>query len=114
MIAYVKAWQNVLNEEASKKELAAVFNMNSYIIAVLVIFYLQLNIDLPTVAELPLTFPKRSKFSPIKSFDELVKGFLNFYGKTFEPKMHLISVNVGKWQQKELGDQRNFTSPQKE
>lgn len=112
LIAYVRAWQNVLNEEASKSGLVA-FNMNSYIITVLVIFYLQLNHELPTVTELPLVIANGTKFSPKNSFDEFVKEFFEFYGKTFESKMHLISVNVGKWQQKEQGEQNEFTTAQK-
>lgn len=112
MIAYVRALQNVLNEEASKSGLVS-FTMNSYIIVVLVIFYLQVNHDLPTVTELPLVIASGIKFSPKNGFGEFVKEFFEFYGNTFEPKMHLISVNVGKWQQKEQREQKHFTSAQK-
>lgn len=109
LIAFVRAWQNVLNEEASKSGLMA-FDMNSYIIAVLVIFYLQVKHELPTVPELPLVIANGIKIIPKNSFDELVKGFFEFYGNIFESKMHLISVNVGKWQQKSQGEP-NQVSP---
>lgn len=112
LIAYVKAWQNVLNEESSKSGSVA-FNMNSYIIAVLVIFYLQLNHDVPIVAELSSAIANGSKYLPRKSFDEFVKEFFKFYGQTFEPKMHVISVHVGKLQQREQAEQKLFTSARK-
>lgn len=112
MIAYIRVWQNVLNEEASKRGLVA-FNMNSYIISVLVIFYLQLKHELPTVSELPLVIANGKTFSPNKIFGEFVKDFFDFYGNAFESKIHLISVNVGEWQQKEQGEQNQYTPAQK-
>lgn len=112
MIGFIKAWQNVLNEAASKSGMVA-FNMNSYIIAVLVIFYLQLNHELPTAIELTSVIAKGKKFSPKISFGQFVKEFFDFYGKTFESKTHLISVNVGRWQQKKQGEQKHFTVAQK-
>lgn len=89
------------------------FNINSYIVAVLVIFYLQLNHEVPTVAELPSAIANGSKFPPRKSFEEFVKEFFKFYGQTFEPKMHVISVHVGKWQQREQGEQKHLTAAQR-
>lgn len=102
----------MLNGHVSNSGLVA-FNMNSYIIAVLVIFYLQLNHKLPTVTELPKVIANGVKFSPKRCFGEFVKEFFEFYGKTFESESHLISVNIGKWQQKELGEQKHFISEQK-
>lgn len=99
LIAYIKAWSFVLNEQALKHGLAA-FNMNSYIIAVFVIFYLQLNHGLPTVTELDSTIATKIRFSSKNKLNEFVREFFEFYGKKFAPKSHLISINVGKWQQK--------------
>lgn len=112
MIAYIRAWQNALSEHVSNDVLMA-FNMNSYIIAVLVIFYLQVNHDVPTVTELRSTVEKGIKFSAKQSFGTFLKEFFEFYGKTYETKMHLISVFIGKWQQKQLGEQKHFTAEQK-
>lgn len=111
LIGYLKAWQNVLNEAASKSGMVA-FNMNSHIIAVLVIFYLQLKHGLPTVIELPSMIAQGLKFSPKNSLEQFIKEFFHFYGKTFE-KVHLVSINVGRWQQKQQGEQKHFTSAQK-
>ena len=112
MIGYVKAWQSVINEAASKIGLVA-FNMNSYIIAVLVIFYLQLNHALPTVIDLPSATAKGTEFSPKNKLGQFVKEFFDFYGKIFEPNSHLISLYVGRWQQKTNSGQKNFTAGQK-
>lgn len=87
--------------------------MNSHIIAVLVIFYFQSNCELPTVIELPSAIAKGTKVSPNISLGQYVKEFFDFYGKTFDSKTHLISLNVGRWQQKQQGEQKHFTSAQK-
>lgn len=87
--------------------------MNTYAIAVLVIFYLQLKHGLPTVTELPLVFYNKTKFSSENKLGDFVKEFFEFYGKTFESKSHIISINVGKWQQKVQEDQKHFTPEQK-
>lgn len=112
LIAYVRAWQNVLNEKSVKSGSVA-FKMNSYVIAVLVIFYLQLSCEVPTVTDLSLAIANESTFSPKKSFDEYVKEFFKLYGQKFELNVHLISVHVGKWQQKDHRNQKPFSSPQK-
>lgn len=74
--------------------------MNTYIISMLVIFYLQMNHGLPIVTELASTIAAKTKFVSENKLDEFVKEFYEFYGRKFEPKTHLISINVGKWQQK--------------
>lgn len=105
LIAYIKAWTFVLNEQAIKYGLVA-FDMNTYTIAMLVIFYLQMNHELPIVTELASTIASKVKFSSENQLDEFVKEFFEFYGKKFAPKAHLISINVGKWQQKTQVKQR--------
>lgn len=103
----------MLNDVAANNGSVAAVNMNSYIIAVLVIFYLQLNHKLPTVTDLASTIAQGMKVSAKNSFGQLVKGFFSFYGKIFDAKSHLISANVGKWQQKRQGGQKHFTAAQK-
>lgn len=89
------------------------FNMNTYTIVVLVIFYLQLKHGLPTVMDLPLLIANQTKLSSGNKLGELVKEFFEFFGKAFEPKSHLISINVGRWQHKVQEDQKHFTPAQK-
>lgn len=87
--------------------------MNTYIISVLVIFYLQLKHGLPTITEVPMLIANKIKFSTENKLGHFVKEFYEFYGKTFEPKSHLISIKIGKWQQKVQENQKHFTSEQK-
>lgn len=101
-----------MNERTSKGGSVTV-NMNTYIIAVLVIFYLQLKHGLPTVTELQLMLENKTKFTSNNKLGDFVKEFFEFYGKTFEYKSHIISLNVGKWQQKVQEDQKHFTPEQK-
>lgn len=111
LIAYVKAWQNTLNKEAFKHGLEA-FNMNLYTIAVLVIFYLQMNHKLPKAKDASVTI-KKPKYSINGDLNQLKKGFFEFYGKSFNCNTHIISIHVGKWQQKVQDNQKHLTAEQK-
>lgn len=95
----------MLNERALKHGLVA-FDMNTYIISVLVIFYLQSNHGLPTVTELDSTTATETKLSSKNKLNDFVKEFFEFYGKQFAPKSHLVSINVGKLQQKTQARER--------
>lgn len=112
MIAYIKAWQNELNKEASKHGLV-VFNMNLYIITVLVIFYLQMNHNLPKVKDLSSVISNQLKFAIKSDLGQLIKGFFEFYGKSFNCNTHLISIHDGRWQQKVVKNQKSLTEEQK-
>lgn len=112
LIACVAAWQNILNKEALKHGLVA-FNMNFYTIAVLVIFYLQMNHKLPKVKDLPSVITNKPKFSIKSDLNQLKKGFFEFYGKSFNCNTHIISIHVGKWQQKIQDKQKHLTDEQK-
>lgn len=98
----------MLNDAAAKSGSVA-FRFNTYIISVLVIFYLQLNYNLPRVSELS----NKVLFSPKEEFGQIVRGFFKFYGKHFECNNHLISINIGKWQEKKIQkSQQHFSSEQ--
>lgn len=104
LIGYVRAWQNVLNDVAAKHGLVA-FHFNTYIISVLVIFYLQLKHKLPKIKELS---SNKAQLPGGLKLGQLIEGFFSFYGKTFESGAHLISVNVGKWEQKNQSGQKQI------
>lgn len=111
MIAYIKAWQIVLMEEAIKHGIEA-FHFNTYIISILVIFYLQMNYKLPIINHInSLTFNQIS-YAMNQDLSKYVRGFFQFYGKTFEQKTHIISVHIGKWQQINSTEQKKFTPEQ--
>lgn len=113
LVAYVRAWQTVLNDVAAKQGLVA-FHFNTYIISILVLFYMQVKHELPKVNEIPSMASKNVKILPKIDFSHIVQEFFYFYGKTFDSKTHLISVNIGKWQTKEVpSSQKHFTVDQK-
>lgn len=105
LIAYIKAWSFVLNEKAVKHGLLA-FDLNTYIISILVIFYLQSNHGLPPATELDSKTATTTKFSSKNKLGEHVTEFFEFYGNEFALKSHLVSINVGKWQQKSQAKER--------
>lgn len=102
LIAYVRAWQNALNEAIAANGTRFVFRFNTYIISVLVIFYLQLNQNFPKLSDVPSSHIKSMDRVPKNVDKEYMKrsvnGFFEFYGKKYELKNQLISVNIGRWQ----------------
>lgn len=114
LIAYVKALLNVVNDIATHNGLTTLLKFNGYIISVLVIFYLQLKHDFPIVKNLQFKLSDKASFLPKESLTDIVMGFFKFYGKTYEISTHLISLNVGKWQEKRLQQgQKNVTPERK-
>lgn len=118
LIAYIRGWQNALNEAVVENGSHFVFRFNTYIISVLVIFYLQLNQKFPTLPDVPSSHIKSMDRVP-QSVDKeylkrLVSEFFEFYGKKYELKNQLISVNIGRWQDPLLETKKtNFTPEQK-
>lgn len=122
MIGYIRAWQNVVNELATQNDNTA-FQFNTYIISVLVIFFLQMNYGLPPVNDVTIlvgsgqsqTAPSsKSTSDEFKDFDKMLSEFFHFYGSRYEINNHLISACVGRWQEQRLtGQQKHFTVEQK-
>lgn len=116
MIAYVKSWQHALNDTLRTQGLVA-FQFNTYIISVLVIFFLQMNYDFPKVDAVPLVNVMTINTVPSINKDALkkaIRAFFNFYAKQYEVDRLLISVQIGRWQERRLqAEQRKFTAEQK-
>lgn len=108
LIAFVKAWHNIVNEIAAENGLVA-FQFNTYTISVFVLFFLQMNYNFPTVKMLSETIQKPS----CGDICQIAMEFFELYRK-IEISKHLISLNVGKWQERELQPaQKNFSPEQK-
>lgn len=96
------------------------FQFNTYIIAVLVIFFLQVQYDLPTVSAVSALVSAsekaytKSAFEEQKDFGRILFEFFYFYGSRYEINNHLISARIGRWQEQRLtGQQKYFTPEQK-
>lgn len=118
LIAYVRAWQTVINGIPARNGKVA-FLFNTYTIATLVIFFLQMNYKMPTVADaaiLAANIKPSTVISPDdqKLFDKMLSDFFHFYGSRYEINNHLISARIGRWQEQRLtGQQKHFTPEQK-
>lgn len=116
MIAYIRAWQIAIEEVAIQNDHRCAFRFNTYIISVLVIFYLQLNHNFPKLATVP---PTRSQFSGDvpqvdgKKLKHAIRQFFEFYGKKYE-KCKLISLNIGRWQNRQLDKGQHILSPERQ
>lgn len=98
MVGYLRAWQNVLNVILSQHGKTA-FEFNTYIVSVLVIFYLQNKSMLPSIADIS-SFKPDSRSTLAKNsnkFKELLLDFYLFYGKQYQKKNHLMSTYITHW-----------------
>lgn len=115
LIAYIRAWQMVLDEVAKQNGHRFAFRFNTYIVSVLVIFYLQLNRNFP---KLEVLAPSRNEFNDhvpqvdAKHLKQAVQQFFEFYGKKYE-KCKLISLNFGRWQNQKLDKKQHIISPER-
>ncbi|XP_055326064.1 uncharacterized protein LOC129579895 isoform X2 [Sitodiplosis mosellana] len=114
LIAYVRAWQNVVNDLATQHGDAA-FHFNTYIISVLVIFFMQVQYDLPTAADVSILVASgkvnpsaKSILEEQKDFGRILYEFFHFYGIRYEINNHLISARIGRWQEQRLTQQQKL------
>lgn len=89
LITYVRAWQNILIESRMAK-----FEFNTYMISVLVIFFLQVTYNLPKVNEISLNVSN----ADISNFKIIPHEFFEFYGNYYQLQNHVISASIGQWE----------------
>lgn len=90
-----------MNDAAPVAEVGrSAFHFNSYIISVLVIFFLQNKRNFPKLIDLPRHHNKcvDHVFSvDNETLNETARQFFEFYGKEYKMESHLISINIGQW-----------------
>lgn len=99
LITFIRTWQIILNRSE-----VAHFEMNTYIISALVIFFLQMEHNFPTIGETAIR-------STVSNFKNALKGFFNFYGNHYEIQNHVISTQIGQWQQRHVQPGQKFVDP---
>lgn len=108
LITYVKIWQNNLYQAD-----IAHFQFNTYIVSVLVIFFLQMEFgeaSFPPVDRLLTT--SANVQSNISDFKPVLRQFFYFYGNRYQICNHVISINIGQWQERRLQAIQNFSPAQ--
>lgn len=116
LIAYIKSWQNALNDSAARNGLSA-FQFNTYIISVLVIYFLQLNNQFPKITTVPTTETKFIDCVPSlekEKFKCAVVEFFKFYSSQYQIKNHVISVNIGRWKNRIIENKQSNLTPEEE
>lgn len=102
LIPYIKVWQDILNNLNM-----ANFNFNTYIISVLVIFFLQVTQQLALTKDIPSVQAK--KMPTLDHFKNIPRQFFDFYGNRYQMWNHVISAHIGQWQEREhKPTQRHF------
>lgn len=71
------------------------FEFNTYIISILVIFFLQVEYKYPTAEQ--IVNQKQTICSKILKFEQAIKQFFIFYGNGYQMGNHVISANIGQW-----------------
>lgn len=115
MTALLRAWQMAIHEAAVQSGYGFAFRLNTYIISVLVIFYLQLNHNFPKLEDLPQGLNEQSDYLSqvnAKELKQALRQFFTFYGKVYE-KCKLISCNIGRWQNRRLDKHQQILSPER-
>lgn len=98
LIAFVKSWQEVVNKVAAEKEMQA-FQFNTYIISVLVIFFLQHKRNFPKLGNVPasqLLSIDHVSHDNIEELKPMVTEFFHFYD-TDKLICQKINVHTGQW-----------------
>lgn len=88
-------------------------------ISILVIFFMQVNFSLPTIQEMASMRPnaeaiKKANASlqkDLENVDKLLVDFFWFYGNRYQIWNHVISLNIGRWQERRIQDQQKFFLP---
>lgn len=99
-------WQFVLNQKG-----IACLEFNTYIISVLVIFFLQVDHGFPTVDQ--ILGQDSSIDSKASYFKPILGQFFAFYGHRYQMQNHVISAHIGRWQERQMqSEQKNFSTAQ--
>lgn len=104
LIAYIRAWHNIVNDMAAQNGLEA-FQFNTYIISVLVLFFLRVNHKLPTTNQISSMVSDNNRLSLKGDVSQFAKEFFEFF-KKLEISNHVLALNVGKWQKRDPDPQQ--------
>lgn len=93
-------WQIALNQLG-----IAHFEFNTYLVSVLVIFFLQMNYKFPTVGQTSVGI-----CSVVSDFKPVVRQFFEFYGNHYDIPNHVISTQTGDWRKRRIRPQQEQLS----
>lgn len=118
LIAYVRGWQITVNEMAVQDGHQLGFRFNTYVISVLVVFFLQMKHNFPPLTNVPQFQSKFIDFVPEigtadrKKFKDAAKQFFEFYGRVYE-KCKIICLDMGRWQNRQLDKKQTALTPER-
>lgn len=118
LIECILAWKNALNTILAQTG-ASVFQFNAYIVSVLVIFFMQVNYEVPvaqdvhTIRSNAATMSKAtaSLQKDLANLDKMLADFFWFYGQRYQIWNHVISLKIGRWQERRIQDQQKHFLP---
>lgn len=118
LIECIVAWQNALNSTLAPNG-ANAFQFNTYMISVLVIFFMQVNYDIPVIKDITSVRSNQDAIKKVAAslkkdldnFDKMLSDFFWFYGQRYQIWNHVISLNIGRWQERRIQDQQKFFMP---
>lgn len=105
LIRFIRMWQGFLNQMNIAR-----FEFNTYTISILVIFFLQTNHKFPTIEQTSVEVR-----SSISNFKLILKEFFDFYGNRYQIWNHVISTQIGRWQEQRIQpEQKSFKPAQQQ
>lgn len=81
---------------------------------------MQVNYDVPIIQEITSVRSKSDRLRKMNnalhkkdliSFDKILADFFWFYGQRYQIWNHVISLNIGRWQERRIQDQQKFYLP---
>lgn len=91
----------------SRVQRADVQSFNTYIISILVLFFLQVKHHFPTAGQCLVVTSTNSDFRPA------LKQFYNFYVNNYQMPQHVISADIGQFQELHNGHTKKKNKPEK-
>lgn len=91
LVGYIKAWQNTINEVAALNGLDT-FEFSTYLISVLVLFFLQVTYNFPTIKK--LSSANEIQLTIENDRNIVIHKFFEFYANE---NIKSISMHEGRW-----------------
>lgn len=100
LVFYFQAWQNVLHNELAAKGYH-MFRFNTYLSSALIIFYLQMERNLPKIDDLRVNSGTSTSLATADGdqLHQITYHLFHLYGHRYQIWNHIISAQVGRWQQ---------------
>lgn len=88
-------------------------------VSILVIFFMQVNYEVPAISEVAATRSSSDAMKKVhasfkkdlSNIDKMLADFFWFYGQRYQIWNHVLSLHIGRWQERRIQDQQKHFLP---